>query len=46
MPFHTPTKPLLVHQMKKKTVIAFILVRQVKMPKLINFESEGKKWQN
>lgn len=36
---------LLVHTKKKKTVIAFILVPQVKMPKLINFESESKKWQ-
>ncbi len=35
----------LVHEQKKKTIIAFLLVRQVKMPKLINFESESKKWQ-
>lgn len=37
---------LLVHTKKKKTVIAFILVPQVKMPKLINFESESERWQN
>lgn len=37
---------LLVHDYKKKTVIAFILVPQVKMPKLINFETEGKIWQD
>lgn len=34
----------LVHTKKKKTIIAFILVPQVKMPKLINFQSESKKW--
>ncbi len=37
---------LLVHTKKKKTVIAFILVPQVKMPKLINFASESEHWQN
>ncbi len=37
---------LLVHNKKKKTVIAFFLVPQVKMPKLINFETESKRWQN
>ena len=37
---------LSVHTKKKKTVIAFILVPQVKMPKLINFESESERWQN
>lgn len=36
---------LLVHEQKKKTIIAFILVPQVKMPKLINFASESQKWQ-
>lgn len=35
----------LVHEQKKKTIIAFWLVPQVKMPKLINFESESKRWQ-
>lgn len=35
----------LVHEQKKKTIIAFILVPQVKMPKLINFETESEKWQ-
>lgn len=35
---------LLVHTKKKKTVIAFILVPQVKMPKLINFETESERW--
>ena len=30
---------------KKKTVIAFILVPQVKMPKLINFATESERWQ-
>ncbi|MFV0626606.1 MAG: DUF6441 family protein [Alphaproteobacteria bacterium] len=37
---------LLVHEYKKKTVIAFLLVPQVKMPKLITFETEGKHWQD
>lgn len=37
---------LLVHTKKKKTIIAFLLVPQVQMPKLINFESESKCWQN
>ena len=36
---------LLVHTKKKKTVIAFLLVPQVKMPKLINFETESQRWQ-
>lgn len=40
------TYSLLVHTKKKKSVIAFILVPQVKMPKLINFQSESKKWQD
>lgn len=35
---------LLVYTQKKKTIIAFILVPQVKMPKLINFQFESKKW--
>lgn len=35
---------LLVHEQKKKTIIAFILVPQVKMPKLIHFQTEGEKW--
>ncbi|MEI3582155.1 MAG: DUF6441 family protein [Alphaproteobacteria bacterium] len=35
---------LLVHEQKKKTIIAFILVPQVKMPKLINFTTESQKW--
>lgn len=37
---------LLVHDYKKKTVVAFILVPQVKMPKLINFETQGQIWQD
>lgn len=37
---------LLVHEQKRKTIIAFWLVPQVKMPKLINFETESLKWQN
>ena len=37
---------LLVHTKKRKTVIAFLLVPQVKIPKLINSESESKKWQS
>ena len=37
---------LLVHEQKRKTIIAFWLVPQVKMPKLINFEAESLKWQN
>lgn len=36
---------LLVHEQKRKTLIAFILVPQVKMPKLINFVGESEKWQ-
>lgn len=36
----------LVHEQRKKTIIAFLLVRQVKMPKLINFETQSKKWQD
>lgn len=36
----------LVHEQKKKTIIAFLLVPQVKMPKLINFSTESKKWQD
>lgn len=36
---------LLVHEQRKKTIIAFILVPQVKIPKLINFESESAAWQ-
>lgn len=36
---------LLVHEQKKKTIIAFWLVPQVKMPKLIHFEAEDEKWQ-
>lgn len=36
---------LLVHEQKRKTVIAFILVPQVKMPKLIDFAAESGKWQ-
>lgn len=36
---------LLVHEQKRKTIIAFWLIPQVKMPKLIHFESEGEKWQ-
>ena len=35
----------LVHEQRKKTVIAFILVPQVKMPKLIDFKGESQKWQ-
>lgn len=36
---------LLVHECKKKSIIAFWLVPQVKMPKLIHFQTEGAKWQ-
>lgn len=36
---------LLVHEQKRKTIIAFVLVPQVRMPKLINFAAEGAKWQ-
>lgn len=36
---------LLAHEQKRKTIIAFWLVPQVKMPKLIHFEAEGEKWQ-
>lgn len=35
---------LLVHERKKKSIIAFWLVPQVKMPKLIHFQTEGEKW--
>lgn len=35
---------LLVHEQKRKTIIAFWLVPQVKMPKRIHFQTEGKKW--
>lgn len=35
---------LLVHERKKKSIIAFWLVPQVKMPKLIHFQTEGGKW--
>ena len=35
---------LLVHERKKKSLIAFWLVTQVKMPKLIHFQTEGEKW--
>ena len=41
---HGPS--LLVHAKRKKSIIAFLLVPQVKMPKLINFETESKKWQD
>ena len=37
---------LLVHERKRKSIIAFWLVPQVKMPKLINFATEGLKWQS
>lgn len=36
---------LLVHEQKRKTIIAFVLVPQVRMPKLINFANESAKWQ-
>lgn len=36
---------LLVHEQKRKTIIAFVLMPQVRMPKLINFAAEGEKWQ-
>lgn len=36
---------LLVHEQKRKTIITFILVPQVRMPKLINFAHESAKWQ-
>ena len=36
---------LLVHEQKRKTIIAFVLVPQVRMPKLINFAAESAKWQ-
>ncbi len=36
---------LLVHGQKRKTIVAFVLVPQVRMPKLINFAAEGAKWQ-
>lgn len=35
---------LLVHEQKRRTIIAFWLVPQVKMPKLIHFQTEGEKW--
>ena len=35
---------LLVHEQKRRTIIAFWLVPQVKMPKLIHFQAEGEKW--
>nr|DAX91026.1 MAG TPA: hypothetical protein [Caudoviricetes sp.] len=35
----------LVHEQKRKTIVAFTLVPQVRMPKLINFAAEGAKWQ-
>jgi len=35
---------LLVHEQKRKTIIAFWLVPQVKMPRLIHFEAESEKW--
>lgn len=35
---------LLVYERKKKSIIAFWLVPQVKMPKLIHFQTEGEKW--
>ena len=37
---------LLIHERKRKSIIAFWLVPQVKMPKLINFATEGLKWQS
>ena len=37
---------LLVQERKKKSIIAYWLVPQVKMPKLIHFRAEGEKWQN
>ena len=36
---------LLVHEQKRKTIVAFVLVPQVRMPKLINFAAESAKWQ-
>lgn len=36
---------LLIHEYKKKSLVAFILVPQVKMPKLIDFEAEARLWQ-
>lgn len=36
---------LLVHEQKRKTIIAFILVPQVKMPKLIDFATQSEQWQ-
>lgn len=36
----------LIHAKKKRSTIAFILVKQVKMPKIITFEVESKKWQS
>ena len=35
----------LVHEQKRKTIIAFWVVRQVKMPKLISFEKESQQTQ-
>lgn len=43
--YRTRGTSLLVHEQKKKTIIAFFLVPQVKMPKLINFSTESVKWQ-
>ena len=37
---------LLVHEQRKKTIIAFIMVPQVKMPKLIDFETKSQYWQS
>ena len=36
---------LLMHEQKRKTIVAFVLVPQVRMPKLINFAAESAKWQ-
>ncbi len=44
--YRTSGVSLLVHSKKKKSIIAFILVKQVKMPKIINFETESQKWQS
>lgn len=40
-----PRVSLLVHEQRRKTIIAFILVPQVKMPKITNFASESEYWQ-
>ena len=37
---------LLVHEQKRKTIIAFWLVKQAKMPKLINFTTESQKMES